>query len=422
MSTNSLIKYESGAGFVGVSTVPNVVGQDSGKLVVGWDFPENWSYVMYGVACDWSENVFFSDADTNTIYRANEGGVPGTRVAGIIQPIAGPGEVGTDLAGFVNGLGSAARFDTPKGIACDKSGNIYVADSGNNRIRKVSQRKASGVGNYADPTQAVVKGGGAYYVTTIAGGFNNPCDVACAPNGDIIVADTNNHKIYRVTPSGQKFLVAGSTVGDVSGTVGGVRIVGSAAKFNTPWSVTVDYSGNIYVADQGNYKIKKISPDGWVTTFAGTGMANCHNGPALLASFAFPLYLKVDRTGSLFLIDVVKADGKNRIRRIADGKVSTEAYINGTSAWGTGKNAVGIATSPAGKLFVVVTEQSRLPESSSSSSSSSENSSSSSTGKSTSSSLNSSSSSVNSSSSSQSSSTPSSQSVSSHSSQSLPPQ
>ena len=324
MATAYLVKYEQGS-----SSALNI-----GKIVVGSTFPVTSAAGMYAVAADWSGNLFIADITTNAIYKVTESGKIGLFA----------GKPNND--GFVNGVGTAARFNQPKGIACDKSGNVYVADTGNNRVRKIDMNGK---------------------VTTIAGGFSSPADVAVAPNGDIIVADTGNHKIYRVKSGGQTLLVAGSTVGNVAGDTGGTKIKGSAAKFSSPNSVTVDNSGNIYVSDSGNYQIKVIHPDGWVKVFAGTGASGNVNGKASVAQFSNLLRVKADRSGNLFVVDAKTT--YNRIKLVdQNGNVST--FANNAK----NENCWGLTVTPADKVFAVVGAGTAGYESSSSSSSDSTNS------------------------------------------------
>ena len=306
-----LIKFEQGSG-AGVA-----IGDNVGKLVVGNTFPPTTADAMSAITCDWSGNTFVADLATDAIYKVTEGGV--------VSLFAGLPNNG----GFANGTGTVARFDKPRGIACDKSGNVYVADTGNNRIRKIDQ-------------------GGR--VTTIAGGFDAPLDVAVAPNGDIIVADTGNHKIYRITASGRTLIVAGSSQGNVCGYIGTAKVKGTAAKFNTPKSVTVDNTGNIYVADSGNRQIKVIYPDGWVRVFAGTGVAGNVNGVASVAKFTLLVRVKASRSGCLYVIDAVAT--YNRIKKIdPNGNVST--FANPIED----ELCQGLAVSPADKIFIVIIKQ-----------------------------------------------------------------
>ena len=316
-----LIKYEQGSG-AGVASGKNV-----GKIVIGDAFPSTTADGMYDVACDWSGNVYIADVATNAIYKSTEGGN--------IALFAGF----PNNDGFVNGTGTTARFHTPSGIACDKSGNVYVADTANGRVRKIDQNGK---------------------VTTIAGGFTSPEDVAVAPNGDIIVADTGAHKIYRVQAGGRVLLVAGSTAGNVAGYIGATKVKGTAAKFNSPISVTCDWSGNIYVADRLNYQVKIIHPDGWVKVFAGTGVVGNVNGIAAVAQFTNLYSVTCDRSGNLYVIDAITT--YNRIKLISpNGTVST--FANPV------KNEIcyGVAVSPAGKIFAVTAAASPAAHESSSS-------------------------------------------------------
>jgi len=320
---NRLIKY--------IQSTNSTTGLNVGKLVVGDSFPTTTSTAMFAVANDWSGNLFVADIESNCIYLITE--------SGKISLFAGS----PNQDGYVNGTGTDARFQNPKGIACDRSGNVYVADTGNNRIRKIDMNGR---------------------VTTIAGGFNAPGDIAVAPNGDIIVADTGNHAIYRVRAGGQTLLVAGSSgnAGNVAGDTGGVKIKGSAARFNSPSSVTVDNTGNIYVADTGNYQVKIIHPDGWVKIFAGSVAGNV-NGVAASARFTSLLRVKANRSGCLYVIDAVAT--YNRVKKIdANGNVSTYGSLLKDEL------AFGIAVSPADKVFVVVATSSTPAYESSSSSSS----------------------------------------------------
>jgi sugar lactone lactonase YvrE len=335
---NRLIQFERGGG-AGV-----VLGGQDGDLVIGESFPASSSTDMYGVATDFSGNVFIADSARNCIYKVTKAGA-GSASTGNITLWAG--EPGDD--GLVNGVGTSARFTTPLGVDCDKSGNLYVADSGNGRIRKVDLRAN---------------------VTTIAGGFSNPTDVAVAPNGDIIVCDEGNNKIYRVEPHGRKLVIAGAgdnSAGDVSGTVSGVKIKGNEAKFRDPYGVTVNNTGDIFVADAGNYKIKKIDTSGWVTLFSGTTKDNIL-GDALTAAFIRPAFLSVNRSGEILVID--RVGGKNRLKQVSpNGVVATVGYIPGGETLGV-DGALGVAVDQASKVYVVASLGRTQLESSSSSSSS----------------------------------------------------
>ena len=369
MGINRLYRYELGAG-AGV-----VIGSDSGKLVLGDSFPATTSTNLLGLASDRSGNIFMTDPAQSVIYKITE--------SGYIQLFAGT--YGTQ--GLVNGPALSAKFSDPRGICVDKSGNIYVADAGNTRVRKID------IGGK---------------VSTMAGGFTLPVDVAVAPNGDIIVCDQGANKIYRVENGGRTFLIAGDAgggSGDVAGIDGitGLKIKGTAAKFNAPQSVTVNQFGEVFVADTGNFKVKKIGLDGWVVRFCGSTDGNV-NGVANTAKFHNLQYIECHPLGmEMYAIDNVASE--TRVKKIDyNGTVSTAAYNAGTH------NVRGITVSPANALFVVRSDTFSWNENSSSSNSSSS--------KSSPSSQSSSSSSGSSSSSSSSKSSPSSQSSSSSSSSS----
>ena len=235
-----------------------------------------------------------------------------TSQAQVVSTFAGSG-----LAGSINGTGISASFYGPQGVCADASGNIYIADYGNNRIRKIT------------PTGVVstLAGTGAFGSTDglgSAASFNYPLGVCADASGNIYVADTDNHKIRKITPTGVVSTFAGS-----SGPAGSIDGIGTAAKFNKPKGICVDGSGNIYVADSENNKIRKITPTGLVSTFAGTGGVGTVNGIAIGATFYRPNGICVDASNNIYVVD----GGNQKIRKITTaGIVSTFA---GTGAIGS---------------------------------------------------------------------------------------
>ena len=210
---------------------------------------------------------------------------------------------------FANGQGTFASFYGPLGLSADSNGNLFVADSGNNRIRKitssglVSTFAGSGVGGSSDGQGVLAT-------------FSSPSAIAIDLNGNLFVADSNNHKIRKITSSAVVSTFGGS--GDAGSTDG----QGTAASFNSPSGVAVDASGNVYVADTENNVIRRISPSGVVSTFAGSGTNGFVDGQDVSASFARPYSVAVDFNGTIYVADT----GNNRIRTISpSGYVSTFA-------------------------------------------------------------------------------------------------
>lgn len=229
-------------------------------------------------------------ADTNAIRKVTPDGA--------VSTFAGTAGV----PGNADGTGAAARFTIPSGIVVDAAGNVYVADSSNNAIRKISP--AGVVTTLCGGIVGTDDGTGS------AGQFNSPAHIALDPAGNIVVADTYNHAIRRVTPAGVVTTIAGQ-----KGTGGYVNATGTAARFRSPEAVAVDAAGNIYVADSGNNAIRKIDTAGVVTTFAGSvpgaggtaGALGSADGTGSAARFNDPRGLTLDAAGNLYVADVRNA-------------------------------------------------------------------------------------------------------------------
>jgi sugar lactone lactonase YvrE len=254
----------------------------------------------------------------------------------VVSTLAGSG-----AAGYADGTGTAAQFDSPGGMAMDGTGNVYVADRYNERIRKitpggeVTTLAGSGVSGYADGTGTAAQ-------------FSRPFEVAVDDAGNLYVADDGNHRIRKITPGGVVTTLAGS---GVSGYVDGT---GTAAQFYWPAGVAVDGAGNVYVMDYGNHRIRKITSGGVVTTLAGSGAAGYADGTGTEAQFYFPTGVAVDGAGNLYVTDY----GNHRIRKITPGgEVTTLAGSSSGYADGTGTEAqfnspTGVAVDGAGNLYV----------------------------------------------------------------------
>ncbi len=200
-----------------------------------------------------------------------------------IVPFAGSGTYGS-----VNGLGALASFSSPEGLVVNNFGIVYVADRSNNQIRKITPDGL--VTTFAGSTTY----GSANGTGTMAS-FHTPRGLAIDVAGNLYVADYSNHLIRKITPSGVVTTVAGS------GTSGSSNGTGTSASFNLPGSVAVDASGNLYVADEGNHMVRKITSAGVVTTLAGSGVAGNVNGTGTAARLNSPHGIGVDNSGNVYV-------------------------------------------------------------------------------------------------------------------------
>ncbi|MCL2725513.1 MAG: NHL repeat-containing protein [Polyangiaceae bacterium] len=255
----------------------------------------------------------------------------------VVSTLAGTGE-----AGAADGPGSQATFRNPTGIAIGPDGSLYVAD--HNTIRKIAVDGT--VSTYAGTGETDLTDGSCAAAT-----FWYPFDIAVDAVGNVYVADWANNAIRKIYPTPcQVITLAGAGPNNPGASDG----VGPAAMFQVPRGLTLDASGNVYVADSYNNKIRKVDPKGNVTTVAGTGTAGHDEGPASSATFNWPTGIAVDTAGILYVAESINND----IRKIADDQVTTLA---GSGAAGlidsTGTDAAfsasqGIAIDAKGNLFV----------------------------------------------------------------------
>ena len=266
-----------------------------------------------GVATDLQGNVYVADYASDLIRKITP--------AGVVSTFAGSG----GPAGFANGTGTAANFNEPFGVATDLQGNVYVADSRNNMIRKITP--AGVVSTFAGSGAAGSANG-----TGTAASFNFPVGVATDLQGNVYVADETNYLIRKITPAGIVSTFAGS------GTAGFANGTGTAASFGSIYGVAADLQGNVYVADAGNNLIRKITPAGVVSTFAGSGAVGSANGTGTAASFSGIYGVATDSQGNVYVADL----SNNLIREITPaGVVSTLAGSGGSGA----ANGIGTAAS-----------------------------------------------------------------------------
>ena len=281
------------------------------------------------VAVDASGNIYVADTGNHLIRKITTGGVVSTFA-------------GSSLQGSTDGTGTAASFRYPTGVAVDASGNIFVADSSNHLIRKIT---TAGVVSTFAGSGTVGSGDG----TGTAASFRYPNGLAIAASGDIFVADKDNHLIRKITAAGVVSTFAGS------GAEGSDDGTGTAARFISPSGVAVDASCNIFVADLGNHKIRKITATGVVSTFAGSGAAGRADGTGTASSFRYPNGVAVDASGNIFVAD----SNNHLIRKItAVGVVSTFAgsgsmgSVDGTGTAASFSYPYGVTVDASGNIFV----------------------------------------------------------------------
>jgi sugar lactone lactonase YvrE len=287
-------------------------------------------FLPTGIVCDASGNIYVADAGNNMIRKITP--------AGVVSTLAG-----TPTKGFKDGTGLGAAFEYPAAVAVDANGNVYVADQGNNLIRKVT---SAGVVTTLAGTRAAGAANGAGASAT----FYDVIGVAVDASGNVYVSDQGNNLIRKITPGGIVSTFAGS------GATGSADGTGTAASFNTPAGITIDASGNLYVADEFNQKIRKITPAGVVTTVAGSGAVGNTNGPAAAATFNYPAGVAIDANGIIYVAD----HSNNIIRAISStGNVTTFAgtgtfgYQNGLFIASTFGSPTGVAVDPTtGNVFV----------------------------------------------------------------------
>ncbi|MCX6887774.1 MAG: putative Ig domain-containing protein, partial [Verrucomicrobia bacterium] len=279
-SLNNRIRKVAPAGSVTTLAGSGIAGSADGVgAAAKFNFPQ-------GVAVDAAGNVYVADGGTHCIRKVTP--------EGVVTTLAGSG-----APGFANGTGAAVQFNAPNGVAVDSSGNIYVADMGNNRIRKVTPEGVAttlaglGTSGFADGPAATAQ-------------FRSPYGVAVDASGNVYVADSFNNRIRKVTTNGVVSTLAGS------GTYGFADGSGAVARFSAPFGVAVDAGGNVYVADYLGNRIRKVTPEGVVTTFAGSGTSGFVDGTPPEAMFSSPFSVAADTSGNVYVADM----GNNRIRKI----------------------------------------------------------------------------------------------------------
>ena len=286
------------------------------------------------IIIDQQGNLYVSEEGNNTIRKIS--------TEGMVSTIAGSGKEGKEN----NNKGTLASFHGPSGMVFDKEGNLYVADIFNHQIRKINSSGAVSVfaGNG--------KQGFVNATNSLRASFAFPVALAMDAGGNLLVVDEGNHAIRKIDKRGGVITLAGTGTAGFQDNINGLK-----ASFNQPNGIAVDRAGNIFIADQLNHRIRKISATGEVSSFAGSGIAgSADNAVGMLANFNHPRTLTIDKIGNIYIGDVAN----NKIRKVtATGIVST---LTGTGAPGVRDDSLGLragfnfpnglAISESGNLFV----------------------------------------------------------------------
>jgi sugar lactone lactonase YvrE len=294
---------------------------------------------MSGVAIDVDGNLFLAEYNNNTIRKVDH--------SGIITTVAGTGTTGYSGDG---GPATAAEVNRPKAVAVDNAGNFYISEDDNNRIRKINS--AGIISTIAGNGAATFSGDGG---PATSASLNAPAGIAIDASGNIYIADYNNNRVRKVSTSGIISTVAGTGTAGYSGDGGQA----TAAQLHFPVSVVVDATGNIFIADMYNACIRKVDSKGLITTIAGTGTAGYSGdgASAIHAQLSNPSALALDSYGTLYVADY----DNNRIRKISTDNIITTITGNGTPGFtGDGGPAsgaevnlpTGVALSSAGEIYI----------------------------------------------------------------------
>lgn len=284
------------------------------------------------IALDNLGNIYVADYGNHKIRKITP--------TGITTTLAG------STAGFADGTGAAAKFNGPTGIALDASGNVYVADSENQKIRKIS------------PTGIVTTIAGTTYgfsngIGTVAQ-FKFPTCIALDTSGTMYVGELDGYKIRKITPAGVVSTLAGSIYGFEDGDA-------TTAKFGGIFGVTIDAAGNLYVADYGNSKIRKVTPTGLVSTFAGN-IQGFADGTGDSAKFNYPRGISIDASGAVYVADT----DNHKIRKISStGSVTTLAgstlgFADGLGTVSQFSSPTALVVNASGNIFIADRDNNKI--------------------------------------------------------------
>jgi sugar lactone lactonase YvrE len=324
----SVIKFTTSSDVSAVtSTVTTFAGSGTAGFADGSGLSAQFNNPQ-GIAVDAKGNIFVADSYNNCIREITP--------AGVVSTFAG-----SKTIGYVDGPVATAQFYVPRGLAFDTQGNMYVADFGNNVIRKitpagiVSTYAGDGTAGFIEATSDATKAE-----------FNSPAGVAVDAAGNLYIADRGNNVIRKVTTAGVVTTLAGSNNG--TRTVGYVNATNLVAAFNTPSGIAVDATANLFVSDQVNASIRKVTtPAGVVTTVAGDPTE-----PTLLN---LPSGIAIDSKGNLFITD---ESGRlleyttNNVLYILAGSLNVSGFVNGPGTAAQFNNPQAVAVDASGNIYV----------------------------------------------------------------------
>ncbi|WPU94962.1 hypothetical protein SNE25_05430 [Mucilaginibacter sabulilitoris] len=283
-----------------------------------------------GLTLDASGNLYVADSFNSAIRKITP--------AGVVTTLTGTGSIG-----YLDGPIASAKFYAPQSIVADATGNLYIADLGNNMIRKIS---AAGV------VSTLAGSGDAGYTngTGANATFNSPCGLAIDAQGNIYVADRGNNLIRKVTAAGAVTTVAGSTTAGYTDNA-----TATSAQFNRPSGVALDAQGNIYISDLLNNAIRKITTAGVVTTVVG--------GPKQTALVGNPAAVTIDAKGNLFISDQsgrVLEINTNKVLLSLAGNVTSPGFADGQGASALFNSPQGIVVDASGNIWVADSNNNRI--------------------------------------------------------------
>ncbi len=266
---------------------------------------------------------------------------------------------GSSTSGFGGdgGAPTSAKLNVPIQVAVDAAHNLYIADSGNNRIRKISAGK---IATFAGSTQSIYTGDGG---AATSAGLTSPYGVQLDASGNVYVADLGNHVVRVVGADGKIATVAGNTSANFTGDGGPA----TGAALNRPLGIAIAPGGRFYIGDSFNHRVRMVAPDGTISTVAGNGVATYQgdDGPATSASLSRPFGVALDAAGNLYIAD----SANNRVRKVStDGTMATVAGTGTAGFSGDGGPANkaqlnrpwDVKVDAAGDLFIADYSNSRI--------------------------------------------------------------